>query len=575
MRWESSSLALRKRVLRLSPGAWRKLAGRAAAHFVLLCGVVLFGFPFYWLLSTSVKEDEEIFADPPKWIPSMPREVPVSPYIAAEEFPQPQPPPGASARTWAKLWPKIEGEIWRRVRERWPAEVGRFAEDEVRGALVAGLWHTIAVTLPEAQAEERLRNFSSLLDRYISQSNFRKVWRRIYRSLEIRDPVVQDVGFVDHPLARRPLSFDAWRAKAGALSLERRAGGVEKPSLVFHYDFRRDGEVWATAEFPLPIAKGEFKRFTLPLRSDKSWHRVDIELDVGGDIYRSAESFVLYADLWQEVAWQMPEAKGGRTLFRDYVPLRLVRRAKVGHDKLRVKLVVRRSSRLRVAYEKAARNYRAALNFIPLGCYLWNTIILVVLNVCGQLFSCSLVAYSFARLRWPGRDGLFALLLATMMLPGQVTMIPVFLIYRALGWYNTLQPLWVGSLFGSAFFIFMLRQFMRTIPLDLEDAAKIDGCSFFGLYWRIVLPLMKPALAAVAIFTFMGTWNEFMGPLIYLNDQRLYPLSLGLYQFRIEHGTDFGMLMSASTIMTLPVVFVFFLAQKHFIQGVTLTGMKG
>ncbi len=193
----------------------------------------------------------------------------------------------------------------------------------------------------------------------------------------------------------------------------------------------------------------------------------------------------------------------------------------------------------------------------------------------GQLFSCSVVAYAFARLKWPGRDISFGLVLSTMMLPAQVTMIPVFLIYRYLGWYDTLQPLWVGSLFGSAFFIFLLRQFMRTIPGDLEDAAKIDGCTFFGLYWRIILPLMKPALAAVAIFSFMNAWNEFMGPLIYLNDQRLYPLSLGLYQFRIEHAADYGMLMAASALMIIPVVIIFFLAQKHFIQGVQLTGMKG
>jgi len=195
--------------------------------------------------------------------------------------------------------------------------------------------------------------------------------------------------------------------------------------------------------------------------------------------------------------------------------------------------------------------------------------------VLGQLFSCSVVAYAFARLKWPGRDISFGLVLSTMMLPAQVTMIPVFLIYRYLGWYDTLQPLWVGSLFGSAFFIFLLRQFMRTIPGDLEDAAKIDGCTFFGLYWRIILPLMKPALAAVAIFSFMNAWNEFMGPLIYLNDQRLYPLSLGLYQFRIEHAADYGMLMAASALMIIPVVIIFFLAQKHFIQGVQLTGMKG
>ena len=198
-----------------------------------------------------------------------------------------------------------------------------------------------------------------------------------------------------------------------------------------------------------------------------------------------------------------------------------------------------------------------------------------MLTIVGQVFSCSLVAYAFARLQWPGRELWFGILLATMMLPGQVTMIPVFMIFRALGWYNTLKALWVPSFFGSAFFIFMLRQFMKGIPRDLEEAAKIDGCSFFGIYWRIILPLIKPALAAVAIFTFMNTWNDFMGPLIYINDQRLYPLALGLFDFRSEHSSEYGMLMAASTLMALPVIAIFFLAQRYFIQGVTLTGMKG
>ena len=184
-------------------------------------------------------------------------------------------------------------------------------------------------------------------------------------------------------------------------------------------------------------------------------------------------------------------------------------------------------------------------------------------------------SYAFARLNWPGRDLLFGVLLATMMLPPQVTMIPVFMLFRLLGWYNSLKALWAPSFLGSAFFIFMLRQFMKAIPTDLEEAAKIDGCNLFGIYWRIILPLMKPALAAVCIFTFMGTWNDFMGPLIYLNDQRLYPLALGLFDFRSQYNSEFGMLMAASTLMSLPVIAIFFLAQKYFIQGVTLTGMKG
>ena len=151
---------------------------------------------------------------------------------------------------------------------------------------------------------------------------------------------------------------------------------------------------------------------------------------------------------------------------------------------------------------------------------------------------CSLVAYAFARLHWPGRDFCFLLMLATMMIPGQVTMIPHFLIWKSLGAYNTLTPLWLGSAFGSAFFIFLLRQFLKGIPRDLEDAARIDGCGFLRIYWHIMLPLVKPSLAAIAIFTFMGTWNDFMGPLIYLADQRLYPLAFGLYAFSVQVGNN-------------------------------------
>ncbi|MCX5670868.1 MAG: ABC transporter permease subunit, partial [Planctomycetota bacterium] len=162
-----------------------------------------------------------------------------------------------------------------------------------------------------------------------------------------------------------------------------------------------------------------------------------------------------------------------------------------------------------------------------------------------------------------------------MMLPGQVTMIPQFVLWKTLGWYDTLRPLWVPAWFGGAFFIFLLRQFFMTIPKELEDAAKIDGCGFFGIYWRIMLPLAGPAMATVAIFSFMGAWNEFVGPLVYLSDERLFPLSLGLNQFRQEQSAEWAMLMAASTQMMLPVIAVSFCCQRYFIQGVTLTGLKG
>ena len=225
-------------------------------------------------------------------------------------------------------------------------------------------------------------------------------------------------------------------------------------------------------------------------------------------------------------------------------------------------------------------NYTAALDFLPEEThkgllYLWNTVYITLLSILGTLLSSSLVAYSFARLRWPGRDTMFGLLLATMMLPSAVTMIPVFLIFRTLGWYDTLKPLWIGSFFAGAFSVFLLRQFFMTIPTELEDAAKIDGCNYFGIYWRIMLPLIKPALAALTIMTFMGTWNNFMGPLIYLNSPEKMTLAYGLQLFQSSHGAEYGLLMAASTLVMIPVLLIFFFTQRYFIQGITLTGMGG
>jgi ABC-type glycerol-3-phosphate transport system permease component len=226
------------------------------------------------------------------------------------------------------------------------------------------------------------------------------------------------------------------------------------------------------------------------------------------------------------------------------------------------------------------RNYRLTLDYIPFWRYVATSVFLLIINVIATVFSCSLVAYAFARLQWPGREVCFALLLATMMVPVQVVMIPQFLIMQKLGWYNTLKPLWIASLFAPAFYVFLLRQFLKGVPRDLEDAARLDGCGFLRIYWHIMLPLIRPALAAIAIFTFLATWNEFMGPLIYLADQRLYPLSFGLYAFQVQAlqpGTTagIGMLMAGALLMTLPVIAIFFFAQRYFLQGVTLTGIKG
>ncbi len=221
-------------------------------------------------------------------------------------------------------------------------------------------------------------------------------------------------------------------------------------------------------------------------------------------------------------------------------------------------------------------NYVDALTYKPFDIYLRNTVFLVVLNELAILLASSFCAYGFARIRFAGRDFWFALVLATMMVPYVVMMVPQFVIFSRLHWIDTFLPLTVPYFFGGgAFNIFLLRQFFRTIPEELADAARIDGCSEYTIYARIMMPLAKPALITVAIFTFLGTWNDFMGPLLYINSPERFTISLGLAGFRGVMRTRWDLLMAASTATTLPIVILFFFAQRYFVQGVVLSGLKG
>jgi multiple sugar transport system permease protein len=221
-------------------------------------------------------------------------------------------------------------------------------------------------------------------------------------------------------------------------------------------------------------------------------------------------------------------------------------------------------------------NYTEALTYKPFDIYLRNSLMIIALNEIAVLGSASLCAYGFARISFWGRDKLFALVIGTMMMPYVVLVVPQFIIFSRLGWIDTFLPLTVPQFFGGgAFNIFLLRQFFRTIPEEICDAARIDGASELGVFARIMLPLSKPALVTVAIFTFLGTWNDFFGPLIYLNTPEKYTVAVGLASFRGVLNTRWELQMAASTAMILPVIALFFFAQRYFIKGIVMTGLKG
>lgn len=229
-----------------------------------------------------------------------------------------------------------------------------------------------------------------------------------------------------------------------------------------------------------------------------------------------------------------------------------------------------------IPYPVEWHNYVDTFTTFPFLHYTWNSIVIVFFVLIGTLLSCSFSTYGFSRLRAPGRDVIFLVLLSTMMLPQAVTLVPMYIFYNKIGWVNTYLPLIVPAFFGNAFFIFLMRQFYMGVPRELEDAARIDGCNSFGIWWRIMLPLSKPVLATIAVFSFMGTWNDFMSPLIYITDanKRTLALALSYFEGSARSAPDLNLLMCATLFAITPCVVLFFLAQKIFVKGIVFKGLK-
>jgi ABC-type glycerol-3-phosphate transport system permease component len=220
-------------------------------------------------------------------------------------------------------------------------------------------------------------------------------------------------------------------------------------------------------------------------------------------------------------------------------------------------------------------NFAKALTALPFLRFALNTFVIASLVTIGNVFSSAIVAYGFARFKFPGKNVLFIVMLATLMIPAQIVLVPQFILFHDLGWVNTFAPLIVPAYFGSAFYIFLIRQFFMGIPSELRDAAYIDGAGEWRIFTRIYLPLSKPVLAAVAIFSFQGAWNDFLNPLIYLNNPKLFTLQLGLTEFQGIFHSDWNYIMAASAVIMIPMIIIFFIGQRYFIQGILMTGSKG
>ncbi|MDW8343005.1 MAG: ABC transporter permease subunit [Verrucomicrobiae bacterium] len=536
-------------------------------YALLIGGSAIFAWPFLWMATTSIKVDREMFGETIRLWPQRPIPHPRSPYVDTRYFDHLRGP------HMNEILPEIETMV-RATRFDWPPELDReIAIPQVARGIYRKLVYTLPVELWNGPRDQLLREIRGRLD----AGMVREALGMVRRALLIGQLRARSYDLQEDQLVAAEDAATRWQLGGTARAELVPVADPREPHAELRYDFSTGDLVTLSQTFKTSFPVERLHWIQLYLRPDDTWHSVVLQLEKLGKTYRAVRTHDL-ADFsnWGVVSWQEPGPDDLTNKIRTWILLREAGPSPVTDPhEMRITLELRKVNALEAWWAKARRNYRFALDHVPFWRYVATSVFLVILNLVGTLFSCSIVAYSFARLQWPGRNFCFALMLATMMVPPQVTMIPYFIIVRSLGWYNTLYPLWVGSFFAGAFNVFLLRQFLKGIPRDLEDAAKIDGCGFWRIYWHIMLPLVKPTLAAIAIFTFMGTWNDFMGPLIYLTDQRLYPIALGLYAFNVQAGGSLGMMMAGSLLMTLPVIVIFFFAQKYFIQGVTLTGMKG
>lgn len=532
-----------------------------ALYTLLVAGSAVFALPFIWMIGSSFKVDREMFGERITLMPGRPVPAQSSPYLDTAYFKRVQTPAYRALRPFLLSLPAVQAE-------------------EDAEALVPGIFKRLEQTMPRdtwSAAPETLHAaVSNAVDSALVAGVKRQILRRLaFGSVRVRSFDVQEKELT----AGAPIS-GFWTVISGPGRFVERDETV--PAADLAYDFTADGrqEIVIEGDLELPFPADRLFRVQIALTPDDSWHAIEFYVEKGGVRYRGMRPEYTGRFQPQVVTLQEygPADAPDSSRIRLWIPYREIARGprfESRPDRAKVTLVFRESSQAAAWWAKCSRNYRNVLSYVPFWRYAATSLLLVILNIVGTVFSCSIVAYAFARLQWPGRTLSFGVMLATMMIPPQVTMIPYFLIMKWLGWYNSLSPLWVASFCANAFNVFLLRQFMKGIPRDMEDAAKIDGCSFLQIYWYVIMPLIKPTLACIAIFTFMGVWNDFMGPLVFLSDQRLYPLSLGLYALNVQQGGDFGMMMAGSLLMTLPVIVIFFFAQKYFIQGITLTGMKG
>ena len=531
--------------------------------------------PLLWLLTSSFKTANEIFAVPIQWFPSFPPRVASSPYIVENAYPKIEKPMAVDEMAWRTLQPELTQAIWTETQTHITvnAQLSNYVpSEELQAEMVEGVWQQLVASLPDEVWDGTTASIVSAVQDAIIPEAVDTIWSSVYREVAVGTLQIEDLDF-----NRTPIEIVDWKAKAGTRI---RPSDDAQTAASLSYDFQDNNTTYMTATVASPIPIDRIRRITLPVRGDASYHRLSLAVSVSNETtYQPTRPFVLESALWKEAVWRLHGIPG--ELESSHITMQQVETNRTvqstmeagTENQLFLQLTIHQPAYLSIVWDKFTSNYRNLWKTVPYNRYFVNSVFIATASTLLTLFFCSLGGYAFAKYQFRGQKILFGILLASMMVPFQVLLVPLFGLMYDIGWLNSYKAIIIPFSVG-AFGVFLMRQFIVTIPSELLDAARIDGCSEFGIYYRIVLPIIKPALGALTIYSFLGSWNGYLWPLIILRDEVKYTLPIGLANLVGIYRQDYGMLMAGTLLSLMPIVILFLAMQREFVQGITLGSVK-
>ena len=548
---------------------------RGVGYLLLVGAAFCTMIPLLWLLTSSFKTANEIFAVPIQWFPSFPPRVASSPYIVENAYPKIEKPTAVDEAVWETLQPELTQAIWEETQTHIAAN-GKLSNyvpsEELQTEITEGLWQQLVASLPDEVWNGTTVSIATAVQEAIIPEAVDTIWSSVYREVAVGTLQIEDLDF-----NRTPIEVVDWEAKAGTRI---RPSDNTQTAASLSYDFQDNNTTYMTATVASPIPIDQIRRVTLPVRGDASYHRLSLAVSVGnGTTYQPTRPFVLESALWKDAVWRLHGIPG--ELESSHITMQQVETSHTvqstietgAENQLFLQLSLHQPAYLSIVWDKFTSNYRNLWKTVPYGRYFVNSVFIATASTLLTLFFCSLGGYAFAKYQFRGQKILFGILLASMMVPFQVLLVPLFGLMYDIGWLNSYKAIIIPFSVG-AFGVFLMRQFIVTIPSELLDAARIDGCSEFGIYYRIVLPIIKPALGALTIYSFLGSWNGYLWPLIILRDEVKYTLPIGLANLVGIYRQDYGMLMAGTLLSLMPIVILFLAMQREFVQGITLGGVK-